>query len=1570
MKKRMLLLIVFTILFFIPGFAQEESFSINFYPYNYMPCPDDKITGSLSLYYSGTDRQGNFSEEATVRIYEIPSDFDTSKYEEYISQYEPLKVVTKTVEMQNYGGNYWSGYTEVELPGLPSGNYCVVSSTDKCKYPSYFRVSNLGLSAKVREDCLLVFVQERKSGKSIRGADVSLHLSQETKKIKTDKNGIAKIYLQDIKGLEPGNYYRLVAVSDRDSGELNVTIPSVENIFKGYIYTDRPVYRPEQDVKFKGILRREKNNNLTFASDEKIGVVIKDQKGTEVYKDTLKTDEYGAISGSFTLEEEPLLGVYYIYCTDPDGQQATGSFKVEEYRKPEFEITVNPEKEQYIQGDNMTFNMEVNYYFGAPVPDTDFTYEIYREPYYPRYWYYWWEEGIMPYYYNNYSGEYIKSESGKTDKNGKASFSCEASKLDYDANYRVTVRMVDESRREVTGSAGILITKGAFYITVTPEKYYYEPGDKVNLKIEAKDYSDKPVKTDVTLKIKYERYDKEQNTWNWEEEKEISLKTDSKGLAYYDYKTGEDGYYEAVCEAQDQNENKINTTGYFYCYSGSGYYNWYNRFSNLEIIPDKNIYEPGETANIFIVCPFEGVKGLVTVEGESVFTEEVMDFSNRTGSMEIKLTPKHAPNFFVTVSFFYEGTLHYYTKKIICPSKDKFLTVSIEPDKEKYKPRDTAKFILKTLDPDNKPVTSQVTLGIADESVYAVAGESTPNIQKFFYGMKENMTTTYGSDGNVYGGMYYYGSMNGGLVATDALGAPSVVSYSKNTESMETTTNMEPKGGSTPVQPAFTREYFPDTAYFNPNIITDQNGVAEVLVPMPDSLTTWRATARSVTEDTKVGENTKEVIVTKDLLARLITTRFYTERDEAVITGIFHNYLNEEKEVMAKLEIEGGIEITDSPAYKVTVPPDGSVPIDWKVKVKRAGDCKIKLTALTDEESDALELTVPVLPHGTEKYVAFSGNTKKGAEEEITLPQEAEKGSAKLLIILEPSLASTVLTSLEYLAGYPYGCVEQTMSRFLPTVIVAKTMGELDMHDEKMSEELPKMVKQGFERLYNFHHSDGGWGWWENDESQPYMTAYVVYGLSLSREAGYEPDEHKIRAGVEWLRQNYSKTEDINTRTYMAFAVTTAGENCKDWLKDLYEKRDKLDPYSQAVLALSLEKSGLKKEAEVTVGLLEQTAEETGTMVSWTGKAHEHGWMDNQVETTAYCLRALLSVKPDSELVAKAVRFLTLNRNGNYWYSTKDTAAAVMSITSYLKITQETNPDFTADVTLNGTKIKSVKFTKDDVGLPGKKIEVPYGQGLMDGTNKVKLEMDGRGMLYYSVYLKYFTEEENIKAADSGFKVKRTYYLLKPGEQDAEKAKIKLGDSGEIKVKSQDIILVELTITGAQNYEYLIIEDPKPAGCEYDTEQRGNYSEWNYWYCHEERRDEKIAYFSTFYWPGTNTMTYRLRAETPGTFHVMPAKASLMYIDEVGGNSDEIILTVEEGEKKEITCQPVPIDPNSFHLQGQKTPEVKEPEKGPDTEVKPESTGTNLSRNIFGIVVMVLLIAVFGAFLFLKPAKK
>ncbi|MEQ8188773.1 MAG: MG2 domain-containing protein [Candidatus Eremiobacterota bacterium] len=1398
----------------------------------------------------------------------------------------------------------------------------VPTNQDNSDSDSNYNENSLGIIIKASGKDLLLFVQDRMKGKPL--SNVNLEIDTRYEQVTTDENGM--VLIKDIEKLRSfGRECEIIARwGDRKEGTLTFDIPTEQKLLEGYIYTDRPVYRPGQKVNFKSIIRTRTGDSLVYSPEENISVTIDDPDGKNIYSRDFETDKYGTISDSFTLSQNPALGDYIINCTTVMGVTATGTFQVQEYRKPEFEISVTPSKDHYVYGETITFNIDTKYYFGSPVSEKDFTYKVHR----------------MPCSGNSMAENFLKSDEalpyregkGVTDKYGRAAIVFKSDNTD--AYYNVTVKMTDQSRREVTGTSGMMMTKNLFRMTVTPDRSVCKPKEKVNIKIDARDYKDKPVQNNVTLNIKSDVT----------EALQIQLKTDGNGSACYDFIPHKDGCYEVEVISEDQNKNQIKACENIYCYSGDSNYYWWKKLPDFHIIPDKKVYNTGDRARIFLVSPCENVKALLTVEREDIIEKKIIDFTNRTAMFEMDIKEKHSPNVYVTVSFFYKDNFYSQFKEISCPSKDKFLTVSIEPDREKYSPGDEAKISIKTIDKNNNPATSQVSMGLIDESLYALMHDPLQNIHKFFYDARENNVMTYqfncvsyameetgatggiddmgvtavtgeidigymgetGVTGDVVATGEVWESPTGETCATGeaaptgevmATGDAGETALTGETTGGRVITGSKGEEGSNNVKPAFVRNFFPDTVYFNPSIITDEHGMAEITVPLPHSLTTWRATAKAVTEKTEVGENTRKIITSKNLLARLITPRFFTVRDETVITGIIHNYLNSDKTVRLKMETEGHIECSDKRELTLKIPAGGSRSVDWKIKVKIPGDCKIKLTALTDEESDAVELSVPVLPHGTIETVSASGFTNNKWEKEFFLSKKADESSAACVVILEKSIASSILSCLEYLTVYPYGCTEQTMDKFLPCVIVADTLRELRIKNEKLDKELPGMVKSGLSILYGYQHKDGGWGWWEHDKSHPYMTAYVVYGLIMAKKAGYEVDKHIVEKGIDWLEENYGKEHDLNTRAYMAFSIICSGGRCDDYLLDLYKNKDRINSYSKAVLAISLKEAGFQKEAEEMASLIEKTAEREEKSSCWSGRTGSHGWTDSKIETTSYCLKALLYIKRDSKLIAEAVRYITTHRNGNCWYSTKDTAAAVMAFTDYMRITGTFNSsqtiqslkNFQADLYINGRKIKTVNFSYADAGEAGKKIEIPFGQGIIHGKNMVKIQVNGPGGLYYSCYLTYYTEEEHLTGKNSGFKIDRHYYLFNNGNKE----EIKKDGTGALTVKSQDIILEELNITGKSDYEYFIIEDPKPSGCEYELTE-ADYHKTGDWYSHREFRDEKCACFATHYSKGSKKITYKLRAETPGIFHVMPARAGLMYGEGIEGSSDELILKISE----------------------------------------------------------------------------
>ncbi|MDP2363036.1 MAG: alpha-2-macroglobulin family protein, partial [Ignavibacteria bacterium] len=321
----------------------------------------------------------------------------------------------------------------------------------------------------------------------------------------------------------------------------------------------------------------------------------------------------------------------------------------------------------------------------------------------------------------------------------------------------------------------------------------------------------------------------------------------------------------------------------------------------------------------------------------------------------------------------------------------------------------------------------------------------------------------------------------------------------------------ESKDKSAYVQ-ADVRTNFVDALIWKAHVVTDENGKAKVEFKIPDNLTTWRTTVRGITKQTDVGQKVNKFISRKDLLVRMETPRFFRQDDEVVISTIVHNYLSSAKTTKIefnsdKLKLLGskinskGFEsakFTSKKTYEIEIPANSELRIDWKIKVDYpTGVATLKASALTNEESDAMEVKVQIVPNGVkiiDPLVADYSDDKVNENLEFSIPNDVDLRSASFSFTLNPSLAGTILKSLDDLAGYPYGCVEQTMSRFLPTIIVANTFKEINAPLKSQTiEELPKYVDAGLKRLYDHQHSDGGWGWWTNDQTHPYMTAYVIY---------------------------------------------------------------------------------------------------------------------------------------------------------------------------------------------------------------------------------------------------------------------------------------------------------------------------------------------------------------------------------------------------------------------------------------------------------------------------------------------
>ena len=545
---------------------------------------------------------------------------------------------------------------------------------------------------------------------------------------------------------------------------------------------------------------------------------------------------------------------------------------------------------------------------------------------------------------------------------------------------------------------------------------------------------------------------------------------------------------------------------------------------------------------------------------------------------------------------------------------------------------------------------------------------------------------------------------------------------------------------------------------------------------------------------------------------------------------------------------------------------------------------------LTDTESDAVELPLTVVPRGLHQVknesAAFSDeNAEKTFS--LNLPPNADARARSFKIEVAPSVAGTLFGALDYLTTYPYGCTEQTMSSFLPNVVVTQALKNVKSASIKDSNDLPKKVQKGMDRLYAYQHNDGGWGWWKDDQSDPFMTAYVVGGLTLAKQNGYEPDDNRIASGREKLKQmlDSGTTEagtriDLETLAFMVYALEESGGADNHYVEKVFGERGNLQPYGRALLALTLKQRKDDKRARDVAAEIERTVSTDDLSAYW--PSNRKAMLDfsetNDTEATALSLKALARIKPDSPVLPKVARWLVANRHsGYYWESTKDTAFAILGLIDYLKVSRELSPDYDLEVYLNGENVLTQHVSS---AATSQTFSVNRKAGEVAGTNDIKIVKRGKGMVYFSSSLDYYTGEEDVAARGSAdLNLTREYLRLEVVE-DGYKLKWKTVPlSGEI--HSGDMLVVRLKLSGAKA-RHLMIEDPIPAGAE-QVESVGNLNlnyttgkDWTDWYSSREFRDNRSVFFLD-YFDGNATFQYAMRVQVPGQFRVAPARAELMY---------------------------------------------------------------------------------------------
>lgn len=1569
---------------------------------------------------------------------------------------------------------YYPVTDQYRLDGeIPTGAYLVEAVGGGSKARDILLVTDAALVLKSTENEVLAFMCNSFTGAPLAEANVVLwergfdgrnwHDSKRT----GTTNGDGLVLFQFSEKREHREYFVSASLEGRQAFALShgYSYGMRQDLqWRVYAYTDRPAYRPGSTAKWKIIARQHDANTYRVPTDERIRFNIIDQRGQKVDEGILRLNAFGAAWSETALTEEMVLGSYQIQLTRDSTNEFIGQaelFRLEEYKLPEFKVEIGiggkegedteAEAEIFRLGDTVTGKIQADYYFGGPVPNAQVELVIYQRPFY-----HWW---IPEREYNwlfsdqNHQNRYrtqgyggpgsvIKRETLQTDTTGAATFSFDtpqSSENDY--QYTVEARVTDASRREITASKGLKVTRQSYYVYLKPEHQIYQPGDTAEISIRSMDANSRPLSASGRLRLTREYwreiwidqrgreisgkqmeelreksgrrfsfgatpgdYRLKDKGYKTEEIEATTVTTNEKGEAIYRMTIPKEGYYKIAWVSRENNGQPIKTDTAFWASSDGNNEIGY-RPGGVSIVVDKESFRPGEKAPVMISTPASGRTVLFSVGAENLQSYQLLRLNGTVKLLYLDIGDEHIPNSFLEAIMVSDHEMFMEQKEIIVPSEKNFLQIEISADAEGYQPQGKGIYSIRATDWQSEPVSAEISLGLVDEAVYYIQPELAPDIRQFFYGDKRHYAIQTSSTFNqkpyfnLKDGTEKLSGAIGGAVIGALAGSPegpyfnelsrlrsgfsldsSSVEFEEFANGAITMADGVASSESRQEPAVQVRTDFRETVFWQPDIRTDENGMAKVEVSFPDSLTTWRATARGVAQESRFGITTDTRQTRLPLIASLQAPRFFVTGDRLVVSGIFHNNTSVAMPVEALLETDGGLdilgyigengEIVERPSGEISIPANSQARLDWQVAPSSPGEVIIKLTGKSPDFADAMEKSYPVYEHGIQKYVGKSGRLKGNAVTiSLDIPAERKKESTAFNIQVTPSLAVAVLDALPYLIDYPYGCTEQTLNRFLPSVLVAKTLRDLNLkpgdiagkmfgglekeygdaaHRGQLKDlnQLDKMVKVGLKRLYDFQHADGGWGWWKEGDTDSYMTAYVVWGLTLTEQAGIEVNKSTLQRARSYLEKVLVEAEfNYDLQAWLLHALAVRFTDVEDKrpsrseasaFLNLMRIREQLNSFTRALLALSARHFGFEEEAKLLVQnlrdgvkidktpdlsvLLSQKDGESSPAVMATAHWGKGGvywrWSEGGVESTAFALMALLAIDPESELIEPVMNWLVKNRRGGHWSNTRDSAIALLALNQYLQTTKEMESGLAYEIQVNGHTLAQEQ-TDGDSWLAGQSRWHVPNEWLQDDGNKVEIRrLSGQGQLYFSTHAEFFSLEEPIPPAGNEIFVRRQYHRLRAVPTllkgfVEEKVPLNDGDS----LESGDRIEVVLTIEGKNDYEYLVFEDLKPGGFEAVQIRSGeplfadqirageinaNAAEeqerltGNRRWVYQELRDRKVAFFIDKLPQGYWEIRYRLRAETPGQFHALPVIGHAMYVPEIRANGTEIRLTVEE----------------------------------------------------------------------------
>jgi uncharacterized protein YfaS (alpha-2-macroglobulin family) len=1182
-----------------------------------------------------------------VRIYAVEPD-DWSDYKEYLGEFRrtdnPRKppgrlVLDKSLRVEAASDTL----TEVgiELREVMDGEYgqfiIVVEPPrslfggDEDRYwqtvHAWVQVTQIGLDAFVDHSQMVAWTTALKDGAPLAG--VTIESGPAGVQAVTGEDGIAKfnlpangaVYLvarrgQDLAMLPSSTYYW---------GDDAWYPRPVKDEIRWYIFDDRQMYRPGEEVHVKGWMRRiggKQDGDVGLLGNVVTGVnyQVTGPQGNELGSGRSEVNALGGFDFSFSLPDSANLGYAQIILNAQGGSGLDGggyhhSFQIQEFRRPEFEVearneTVGP----YFAGEHAIVAVKANYYAGGPLPNAEVSWYVtssrgsYNPPNWPDFnfgiWQPWWW-----YYEPAYEAEYIgpygpengqfqsETYSGVTDAAGEHFL-----RLDFDEGAELQpvsvlaeATVFDVNRQAWAGTTTMLVHPAELYVGMRSERTFVERGTPLDVDLIVTDLDGNPI-TDRLVTVSAARLEWKYVKGNWQEV-EADLQECKVGSQIEPvsctFKTELGGKYQISALVTDDKgrQNKSQITRWV-----SGGQLPPSRKVEQEqvtLIPDKESYQPGDVAQILVQAPFIPAEGLLTVNRSGMLYTKRFLIEEGTVTLDIPIEEKYIPNLHIQVDVvgaaprlddqgevvddipprpaYASGTLN-----LSIPPLGRTLSLEVTPRDIELEPGGETVIDTVLLDADGNPVAdAELAVVVVDEAILALTNYQLADPVAVFYRQRSADLSSHYARASIVlvDPLALDDERRGeGDIAAQALGT--VVMEKEETESLAmeapAAAPAEDVAGPQP-QPIRIRTDFNPLATFAPEVRTDGNGRAQVAVKLPDNLTRYRVMVVAVDDGKRFGSAEANLTARLPLMVRPSAPRFLNFGDRFELPVVVQNQTGEP--LLAEVVVRGSnVEFTADTGLRVTIPAHDRLEVRFPVRTIMAGTARFQIAAVAGDYADAATVELPVFTPATTEAFATYGVVDEGS---VLQPVASPSGVFPQFGGLEISTSSTALQALTdavlYLVSYPFDCTEQIASRILAVAALRDVLTAFSAEGLPSPEEMEESVQRDIEMLEMLQNNDGGFPYWRRGrDSIPFHTIHVAHALQKAKLKGFEVPADIQQRLLEYLRyieDHYPSWYSLRTRqTLSAYAL---------YVRDLMGDRD-VDKARQLLQEAGLEELSLE----------------------------------------------------------------------------------------------------------------------------------------------------------------------------------------------------------------------------------------------------------------------------------------------------------------------------------------------------------------------------------------------------------